>query len=378
MTKLSVREALPVTTEVIGIDDLPAGLSGQEWHAASVSLMPGRAGRHYLSASWETEIVLATGEGGGVLGFLPVQRVKSRAVPSAVFDPAVLAPRLFCEVGDARAYLFVGGCADLVAGAVTSAGLTAGRAESVRRALVGRARAEAEHRGLVAAAVYVRDNELAAFLPDGDPAFAPDGVAALAPDGDLAVFAPDGGDPRRERIGHLSTLAVPPDDERFLAALTAGRRRTVLKDRRAAAEAGLRCEVTPARDAVAPGADLVAAVKRRHGIEEHPRLLRTRLAQWAAEPVGERVAFAVYAATTPDCLAVTFGCAIGGRLEIYETGVADDTPHRHEAYVESLIHAPLRYALDHRLTGIDLGIDAETPKTRRGATLSPVWAVRLT
>ncbi|GAA2206593.1 hypothetical protein GCM10009850_020510 [Nonomuraea monospora] len=371
MTKLSVHEALAVTTELIGVDDLPAGLSGREWHAASVSLMPGRAGRHYLSASWETSVVLALGEGGVVLGLLPVQRVKSRAVPSAVFDPAVLAPRLFGEVGDARAYLFVGGCADLVAGAVTSADLTAGQAEEVRRALVARARAEAEHRGLVAAAVYVRDDELAAFTPDGEP-------AAFVPDGELAAFPPDGDDLRRERIGQLSTLAVPPGEERFLAALTASQRRTVLKDRRAAAEAGLRCAVIPAGDAVAPGAGLVAAVKRRHGLEEHPRLLRTRLAQWAAEPVGERIAFAVHAAATPGCLAVTFGCAIGGRLEIYETGVADDTPHRHEAYVESLIHAPIRYALDRRLTGIDLGIDAETPKTRRGATLSPVWAVRLT
>lgn len=351
MTKLSVtrHEALPVATEVAGVDDLPAGLSGREWHAASVSLLPGRLGRHYLSASWETEIVLATGE-DGILGLLPVQRVRSRAVPSPVFDPAALAPRLFGEVEDARSYLFVGGCADLVAGAVTSAALPAGRAEQVRRALVARARAEAGRRGLIAAAIYVRDEELAAFAPDGD-------------------------DARRERIGGLSTLAVPPDDERFLAALTHSQRRTVLKDRRAP---GLRSTTMPARDAVGLGADLVAAVKRRHGIEEHPRLLRMRLSRWAAEPVGERVAFAVYADGTPDCLAVTFGCAIGGRLEIYETGVADDTPHRHEAYVESLIHAPLRHALDRRLTCLDLGLDADTPKTRRGATLSPVWAVKLT
>nr|SBO99828.1 hypothetical protein BN4615_P9344 [Nonomuraea gerenzanensis] len=365
--------ALLVTTEVIGADDLPAGLSGRKWQAASVSLLPGRLGRPYLSASWETEVVLAVGE-GGVLGLLPVQRVKSRAVPSAVLDPGVLAPRLFGEVEDARSYLFVGGCADLVAGAVTCAALPAGQAESVRRALVARARAEAERRGLVATALYVRDEEVAAFTPAGQDGSPQQGRRRAVSEG-----SPEPDDPWRERIGRLATIAVPPDDERFLAGLGHSGRRTVLKDRRAAAEAGLRCTVMPARQAVDAGAELVAAVKRRHGIEEHPRLLRMRLSRWAAEPVGERIAFAVHADDAAQvCLAVTFACAIGGRLEIYETGVADDTPHRHEAYVESLIHAPLRHAMDRRLTALDLGLDAETPKTRRGATLSPVWAVRLT
>lgn len=101
--------------------------------------------------------------------------------------------------------------------------------------------------------------------------------------------------------------------------------------------------------------------------------MRARLARWAADPAGERVAFAVCDADGP--VAVTFGCVLGTGLEIYETGLADGHPHRHEAYAESLFQAPIAFAQARGITEIDLGLDATIPKTRRGATLAPTWAV---
>ncbi|PBC78953.1 hypothetical protein BX265_3745 [Streptomyces sp. TLI_235] len=330
-------------TRLVAVDEIPRNLSDSPWNASSVSLLPDRLGRPYSAAAWHSRVVLATRD-GTVLGMLPVQRPKAGAGPGPV-DPAALVPELFD--GPAHAHLFLGGCTDLVSGAAVAAGLPPAEAAAVRRALVAAGREAALAEGLVPIALYVRDEEMGAFP------------------------AEDGW--RAERIAQVSTIHVPADDAAYLAGLGASGRRTVLKDRRAAADCGLATAVRPAAEVVAEAAELVGQVKRRHGLADPVRLIRMRLAQWAADPVGERIAFAV---SGPDgLLAVTLACVVGPRLEIYETGLVDEHEHRHEAYAESLFQAPVRHALAHGLTAVDLGLDAETPKTRRGAVLSPVWAV---
>jgi hypothetical protein len=147
----------------------------------------------------------------------------------------------------------------------------------------------------------------------------------------------------------------------------------VRKDRRIIAESGLRTEVLPAEQVAEIAGEFVANVKQRHGVPDHPRLARMRLSEWAAAPLGERVAFVVSDRGGP--LAMTFACRTADRLEIYEAGLIDQSSHRHVAYVESLVYAPVRYGIDNGVSEIVLGLDAEVPKTIRGATLSPVWAV---
>ncbi|MFJ3837469.1 GNAT family N-acetyltransferase [Streptomyces sp. NPDC054904] len=329
---------------VVSLTEIPTEWQEQAWDAASVALLPPRLGRPYLRPG-DCRVVVGSAAGRPV-GLLSLLRGASCHAPAVMGDPqSAAAGFLPAAQGD---LMFVGGCVDLVAGAAVAADLTAEERRSVRRGLVERAWWVARREGLAPIALYVRNDEVADFLGPGR---------------------------RATEIGVTSVLGLPADgsDAAYLAGLGQNGRRAVLKDRRRVAEAGLRSEVLPAGDLTGPAADLVAAVKRRYGIEEHPRLLRARLERWVADPAGERVAFSVSDADGP--VAVTFGCALGNRLELYETGLGEAHRYRHEAYAESLFQAPIAFALARGITEIDLGLDAVTPKTRRGATLAPTWAI---
>ncbi|MFB9478213.1 hypothetical protein ACFFSH_02535 [Streptomyces filamentosus] len=344
------RTDLTDSTDLTELADLLTGTgtgaaAHTAWDAASVALLPPRLGRPYLRPG-HCRVVVAS-EAGRPVGLLPLLRGTPGQIPQALLDPGPeTAAVLPADPGD---LLFVGGCVDLVAGAAVAAGLTEERRRAVRRGLVDRAWEQAGRDGLVPLALHVRDDEVADFRGPGR---------------------------RAAELGVTCLLRLPGDgsDASYLAGLGQSGRRTVLKDRRRTAEAGLRSEVRPAGELTAAAAELVVAVKRRYGVEEHPRLVRSRLARWAADPAGERVAFAVSDEAGP--VAVTFGCVRGTGLEIYETGLADAHPHRHEAYAESLFQAPVAFAQARGITTIDLGLDATTPKTRRGATLAPTWVVR--
>ncbi|MEU6243457.1 hypothetical protein [Streptomyces sp. NPDC047024] len=340
--------AIRADFRVVPLPELLGEISAQPghaaWDAASVALLPPRLGRPYLRPG-DCPVVVASAAGRPV-GLLPLLRGTSgqdspvlRGLGPEITD---LLP---ADHGD---LLFVGGCVDLVAGTAVASDLADEERHAVRRGLVDLAWHEALRGGLVPLALHVRDDEVADFRGPGR---------------------------RAAEIGVTSVLRLPADgsDAAYLAGLGQNGRRTVLKDRRRVAESGLRSAALPAADLTAAAADLVVAVKRRYGVEEHPRLVRARLERWAADPAGERVAFSVSDATGP--VAVTFGCVRGACLEIYETGLAASHPHRHEAYVESLFQAPIAFAQARGITEIDLGLDATTPKTRRGATLAPTWAI---
>ncbi|CRK61879.1 hypothetical protein [Alloactinosynnema sp. L-07] len=334
-----------MTTDVVDVADIPSAVLTARWDTVAEALLPRSAAK--AAAAWHVRAVLAR-LGDDVVGMTMLHRSRGGTVAEIV-DPTLVAPDLFPDSAD---FLYVGGVIDLVAGTATAVDLDPAERDAVRTALVARARQVAEESGLTPVSLYVRDAEIAAFTAGRRPA---------------------------ARVAGVSVIAVPGTDEEFLAGLSSNQRRTVLKDRAHTAALGLRVTTTPAaelmadRGAAAAAVELIMDVKRRHGVTEHPRLAKMRLGEWAGRPDGERVAFAVEADGEP--LAVTFACALGGRLEIYETGMADVGQHKHEAYIESLVQAPLRYALAAGLTEIDLGLDAETPKTRRGAAVAPVWAV---
>ncbi|WP_424184741.1 hypothetical protein ACOBQX_22990 [Actinokineospora sp. G85] len=328
-------------TDLTDLADLPG-----EWTATAEALLP--SSTPAAQPAWTAEAVVAVVDGAPV-GVLALHRSRTGVVGD-VLDPAAVAPGLFGGVGVADV-LYLGGVADLVAGTATAAHLSPADRAAVRRALVAAGVEQARLRGARPVALYVRDAEVDDFT-----------AAGLG----------------RERVAGTSTLAVAGTDEEFLAGLSANARRTVRKDRARAAEVGLRVRTEPAAAlladpaACAQAVELVMAVKRAHGVVDHPRLVRSRLAAWAARPAGERVAHLVDAGGPP--LAVTFACAVERRVEVYETGMAGEGPV-HEAYLESLVHAPLRQALAGGLVEVDLGLEAETPKTRRGAVVAPVWAV---
>jgi hypothetical protein len=345
-----VSESLAASTTVVELNDLPAQVDDQRWVAASEVLLPGRLRRTKGTGAWALTVVLACRDGVPV-GVLPLRRARTGVV-GEIFDPVLVAPDVFGAARrDPRDYLYLGGPADLVSGCAVAEDLTEGQRAEVRRAMVAGGHAVAAEQGLIPAALYVRDAERDAFSLGGVRA--------------------------SHEVAKVSVLRLPATDEEFLAGLSSNQRRTVRKDREAIAGLGLRVEVVPAAELIASArgpavVELIMDVKRQHGVTDHPRLARLRLAEWAGQPGGERVAYLV---GDPDPVAVTFGCVAGSRLEIYETGMSYAAEHRHEAYLESLFHAPIRHALASGISEIDLGLDAETPKTRRGAVTAPVWAV---
>lgn len=176
------------------------------------------------------------------------------------------------------------------------------------------------------------------------------------------------------QVAEAGTLAVPALSP-YPDALSYDRRRKVLKDLRAIDELGLRAAMMPAADAVDEAIPLIAEVKRRHAVPEHPRLMAMRLRAWIASTAGPCIATLVRG---PDggLVAAGFIGQDGRVVEAYEIGLRADFEHRHLAYVEAMVYGPLRWAIERGCDAVQIGIDSATPKRLRGATLEPVHVVR--
>jgi hypothetical protein len=129
-----------------------------------------------------------------------------------------------------------------------------------------------------------------------------------------------------------------------------------------------------AKDVVDEAVPLVLGIKHRHGVPDHPDLVRYRLEDWATDPAGERVAF-VLRDSSGTMLGVTFGCRRSSVLELYEVGLVEESDVRHLVYAEILVYAPLRSAAVNECNQIILGLGSTTPKKLRGAAITNVWAV---
>ncbi|MER6738279.1 GNAT family N-acetyltransferase [Streptomyces puniciscabiei] len=318
-------------------------LSRESWHVPSSALDPARLA--VADARWHSSFVVAEMNGRPV-GVLPLNRCRSAAFPAPIYDPAHIAPQLF-EVRRADSHLLIGGSTELVSGYVTRTALDESARRQVGRALVTAAFRHAESHDLTPAVLYVRDEQLAEFREPGNQDDRP------------AV-----------KLDDFAELPVSGD---YLSSLNHGRRSVVRRDWNRLDASGLRAEEVNAFDVIDETAELVAAVKQRHDVPEHPRLAAMRLRRWAKEPLGRRLAFVVRD-SDGGILAATYGCHYGHVLELYEIGLAESAD-RHLAYTESMIYGPLRYAEREGCSSIHLGLGASRPKDLRGAMFSPVWAV---
>lgn len=346
-----IEQTADISTVVATLHEFADVLDDDEWGFISTALAPGRLRRVAADARWRSWFVVALASGVPV-GLLPLYRSKNPSFATPIFDPVRVAPELF-GVASRRAdeYLLIGGNTGLVSGAALAASLDHELAHRVLVMLVDTAFDHAAATGLTGAALYVRDHDIEGFRCGSA------GRRAARP------------------IGEFATLPVPGRTlEQYLSTLSRGRRSIVRRDWRWLDERGLRAVQAPAADLIEEAAPLVAEVKRRHGVPDHPALVCLRLQDWAAEPVGVRVAFAVRGANG-QLLAVSFACHRGDLLEMYEIGLTDDPDVRHLAYVEVLVYAPLRYAARTGCAEIQMGLDSLTPKTLRGAVSTRVWAV---
>lgn len=343
-----------IDTAVIAAGQFAEALSsdsGSAWAAWSTALLPGRVHGTANDARWETRFVTASRD-GRIVGAMGVHSSRGTRFPSAISDPARVAPELFdTEVTDARAYLLIGGHADMVAGTAVCADLGVEAREAVRAAVAEQAWKHARDRGLIGAALYVSNRELGPM------------VAGV-------------GTPYRTGVvGEAAELDVPWttwDD--YLASLGHRKRSVVRRDLAAINGIGLVTTQVRPHDIATEAAPLVVEVKRRHGGVDHPRLAEFRLRSWPDASTGECVAFAVRD-DAGKLVAASFGCHHGDLLDMHEIGLDGVAADRHQAYVQALVYAPLRYAMRNGCSRLRLGQDSPTPKTLRGAALSPVWAV---
>jgi acyl carrier protein len=339
-----------ITITELAARELPDALADADWDVAP-AIAPARIRAPRGMSRWTASFLVAS-LGSTVTGLLPVLRHTGAEFGSTVLDPALAAPRIFGSAAEIRAdrYLLIGGGTDLVAGVATAKGLAPSTAESIAMVLVDEAFAAAGEQGLTGAALYIRD-------------------------GDLPLFLGAARNREVERIGVSTSLYLPPGGmESYLRSLSRDRRSSVRRDFRRIEELGLSARELPASSLIDEAAELIAAVKRRHKVADHPLLIRQRLDDWARAPGGECVAFSVRD-PTGGLVGASFACRYPSVLELYEVGLADDVPHRHLAYLEALIYAPIRFALRTNCREIDLGLGSTAPKTFRGGTASAVWAV---
>ena len=248
----------------------------------------------------------------------------------------------------ANRYLLIGGHTELVAGYTVSRALPAPDRDRVAGTLVAAAFELAGERGLIGASLYVGDRQLAAFRGTG--------LATCQVGQRLALTVPAGGEPA------------------YLAGLKHSHRSVVRREQRFLDEHGLRGVEGSVFEIVDEAIPLIMAVKRRHGLSDHPALSRLRLTSWARSPAGEPVAFWVRD-RGGTLLAVSLGRRYDSTLELYEIGLTEDPRLRHPVYAEVLVYAPLRHAARTGCTSIQLGFGSATPKMLRGAYPTPVWAV---
>jgi hypothetical protein len=345
-----VRPPVAISTSVVAGSDIGNKDFGDEWQASSVTLMPHSLREAARDLRWESLCTIAQ-IGSLPVGLLPIYRRKGSAFPAAFIDPAKVAPEIFPGGIAASQYALIGGASDMVAGPAISRLLIDDMAAAVKRSLVDAAYRWSEASGLVGAALYVRQQDLTAFI----------GASGLAR--------------RSQPVDELSVLRLPPGGwEGYLASLDHKRRSVVKRDLAKLNDLKLALRVTAASDIIAESVPLVRNIKERHGVPEHVDLLEARLSDWAANQVGERIAFTVRDSSSR-LIAVSFGCLHGSVLEMCEIGLTDDPSVRQLVYVEVMLYSPIRLAAATGSEEITLGLGSVIPKKLRGATVTKVWAV---
>lgn len=345
-----MRAPVAISASVAAGRDLGDKDFDGEWQASSAALMPYSLREAARDLRWESMCAIAR-IGSQPVGLLPIYRRKGSAFPAAFADPAKVAPGIFpCAIA-ASQYALIGGASDMVAGPAVSRVLSDDMAAAAKRSLVDAAYQWSEASGLVGAALYVRQQDLTAFV----------GASGLAR--------------RSQAVDELSVLRLPSGGwEGYLASLDHKRRSVVKRDLAKLTDLKLALRVTPASDIIAESLPLVRSIKERHGVPEHADLLEARLSDWAANRVGERIAFTARDSSSR-LIAVSFGCLYGGVLEMCEIGLTDDPSVRQLVYVEVMLYSPIRLAAAIGCEEITLGLGSVIPKKLRGATVTNVWAV---
>lgn len=334
------------------VDSAPSELLDSECRYSAVRLSPRRLLAVAADVRWNTRWTVARAA-GRLVGAVTSHRPKNAQVVGGRYDLRALEGSLAGTVpDDARRWVFVGGCRDLAAGVLTSAKLGDQSAAEVCTALAGHVFTEARAAGDYPVALYVRDQEVDSFTT---------GLAERA---------------ITHRIAETADLVlVGESEDEHLASLEPAQRGRYRRDKRRFAELPYTAECVPASATLAEAAPLVCAVKAKHGVIDHPRLCEYRLREWLNACGPGNCHASVVRDSDGRLMAVSLFVVHGKVLEGYEIGLADNVDGRVFAYLQAMIHGPVRFAFDHGCRRIDLGLSASTVKQRRGAVIGSTWAI---
>lgn len=167
------------------------------------------------------------------------------------------------------------------------------------------------------------------------------------------------------------------DFDGYLDRLPASRRAIVRADLRSFARGGRSVETSRLNTGHAGTlAPLLAAVQHRHGSAVGESEVASYLRGCAA-PGLDASTVLFTCRDGADVIAFTLAYRFGSTLVVRVVGLDYERVGRHAEYFTLLVHEPVRYALRHGLTTVDLGTEGYRAKLLRGAAPVPLWSVLL-
>lgn len=285
---------------------------------------------------WHTRYLSCT-EGDRLLAFVPCYTPRGDRWPDPAYDPSGWGL-------PGGGVLTVGGHSDLRTGfPVSTAARDPARIRLLVRALA-RAAAD-EDRGLAFPYIYEPTRALIAQACDGAALWTPLGLE-----------------------GHLRGDVSRPD---WADGLGRYHRRNLRKDVELIDEAKVRTEVRSWPEVEDRAAKLIAQHNNDKGRFDHEEFVKLRARRWESCPGVEYLTFVA------DCGPVTgyvTACVWREELDLHEIGLSGEAgTERKAAYLELLIHAPLRFARERGLRSIRLGAAATAVKKGRGAVFDQLY-----
>jgi len=292
---------------------------------------------------WRTRYLTGV-EGGRLLACVPCYTPRGARWPDQAYDPGGW--ELPGDAADfpADRMLTVGGHSDLRTG--FPVGAAARDPASIRLLLRALARAAAdEDRGLSFPYVYEPTRALIAQACDGAALWAPLGLE-----------------------GHLRGGVCRPD---WADGLGRHHRRNLRKDAELIAAAKVRTALRPWAEVEEAAAELIARHNLGKGRFDHPEFVRLRARRWADCP---GVEYFTFVAESGPVTGYVTACVWREELDLHEIGLSGESgTERKAAYLELLIHAPLRFARERGLRSIRLGAAATAVKKGRGAVFDQLY-----
>jgi hypothetical protein len=159
--------------------------------------------------------------------------------------------------------------------------------------------------------------------------------------------------------------------DEYVSSLKAHRRAAVKRDLRRFALSDCSLQVEPLSAIGHDAPRLLLNVQRKHGREASLESVRDYLAAQIDELDDRSAAFVVRRAGRP--IAFALGFVHERQLFMRSVGVDYEEIRDDRSYFSMAFYAPIRYAVERGLTGIDLGLESYRPKLLRGARAYPLY-----